>query len=405
MNSLSSRNSLAGEAMGRVSLDDIATIIAQPNPWTQTIGDATQTGRPSTLGAQVTGKYRRKHKHKHQEAMAPNIRDVTMSSFVLRRGARGRHPIAKEKRVHKVIIIGSGCAGLTAAIYTARADLNPVVLDGYEPGGQLALTTLVENFPGFPDGILGPEFIELTRKQAQRFGTEFRSGAVTSVDLSKRPFTVVAGKETYQSEALIVAAGASARMLGIESEKHLLGHGVSTCATCDGYFFRDREIMVVGGGDTAMEEATFLTKFAKRVTLVHRRNEFRATRIMLDRARANEKIKFMTPYVVEEVHNVANKSVESVQLRNVETNALSKIEVEGVFVAIGHDPNTKVFKGQLDMDEAGYLITHDGPKTNVEGVFAAGDVQDHHYRQAITAAGSGCMAAMDAEKFLAEHKL
>jgi thioredoxin reductase (NADPH) len=294
---------------------------------------------------------------------------------------------------------------LTAAIYTARADLNPLVLDGYEPGGQLALTTLVENFPGFPEGILGPEFIEQTRKQAQRFGTEFRSGAVSSVDLSKRPFKIVAGKESFESESLIIAAGASARMLGIESEKHLLGHGVSTCATCDGYFFRNREIMVVGGGDTAMEEATFLTKFAKSVALVHRRNEFRATRIMLDRARANEKIKFMTPYVVEEVHNVENKSVESVQLRNVETNALVKVEVEGVFVAIGHDPNSAVYRGQLDMDEAGYIRTHDGPKTNIAGVFAAGDVQDHHYRQAITAAGSGCMAAMDAEKFLAENKL
>ncbi len=307
--------------------------------------------------------------------------------------------------MHKVIIIGSGCAGLTAAIYAARADLNPLVLDGYEPGGQLALTTLVENFPGFPEGILGPEFVEQTRKQAQRFGTEFRSGAVSSVDLSKRPFTIVAGKETFESESLIIAAGASARMLGIESEKHLLGHGVSTCATCDGYFFRNREIMVVGGGDTAMEEATFLTKFAKSVTLVHRRNEFRATRIMLDRARANEKIKFMTPYIVEEVHNVENKSVESVQLRNVETNALVKVEVEGVFVAIGHDPNSAVYRGQIDMDEAGYIRTHDGPKTNIAGVFAAGDVQDHHYRQAITAAGSGCMAAMDAEKFLAENKL
>jgi thioredoxin reductase (NADPH) len=324
---------------------------------------------------------------------------------VLRREARGNHPIVEENRVRKVIIIGSGCAGLTAAIYTARADLNPLVLDGYEPGGQLALTTLVENFPGFPEGILGPEFIEQTRKQAQRFGTEFRAGAVSSVDLSKRPFQIVAGKESFESESLIIAAGASARMLGIESEKHLLGHGVSTCATCDGYFFRNREIMVVGGGDTAMEEATFLTKFAKRVTLVHRRNEFRATRIMLDRARANEKIKFMTPYVVEEVHNVENKSVESVQLRNAETNALEKVEVEGVFVAIGHDPNSAVYRGQLDMDEAGYIRTHDGPKTNIAGVFAAGDVQDHHYRQAITAAGSGCMAAMDAEKFLAENKL
>jgi thioredoxin reductase (NADPH) len=305
--------------------------------------------------------------------------------------------------VNKVLIIGSGCAGLTAAIYAARADLKPTVLDGYEPGGQLALTTLVENFPGFPDGILGPQFIEQARKQAQRFGTEFRSGAVTSVDLSHRPFTVVAGKETYESEALIIAAGASARMLGIESEKLLLGYGVSTCATCDGYFFRDKEILVVGGGDTAMEEATFLTKFAKRVTIVNRRNQFRATKIMLDRAQANEKIKFMTPYVVEEVHNVRSKAVDSAQLRNVETNALSKIDVEGVFVAIGHDPNTQVFKGQIEMDDAGYIITHAGPKTSVEGVFAAGDVQDHHYRQAITAAGSGCMAAIDAEKFLAER--
>lgn len=306
--------------------------------------------------------------------------------------------------MNKVIIIGSGCAGLTAAIYTARADLNPIVLDGYEPGGQLALTTLVENFPGFTDGILGPEFIERSRKQAERFGTQFRSGAVSAVDLSKRPFKITAGKETYESEALIVAAGASARMLGIESEKLLLGYGVSTCATCDGYFFRDREILVVGGGDTAMEEATFLTKFAKRVTIVHRRNEFRATKIMLDRARSNEKIKFMTPYVVEEVHNVGSKAVDSVTLRNAETGKTEKIEVEGVFVAIGHDPNSKVFKGQIDMDENGYIKTHEGPKTSIEGVFAAGDVQDHRYRQAITAAGSGCMAAMEAEKFLAEHK-
>jgi thioredoxin reductase (NADPH) len=311
----------------------------------------------------------------------------------------------KEKFVHKVIIIGSGCAGLTAAIYAARADLMPVVLDGYEPGGQLALTTLVENFPGFPEGILGPNFIEQARKQAQRFGTEFRAGAVTSVDLSRRPFQIVAGKENYECEALIIAAGASARMLGIESEKHLLGHGVSTCATCDGYFFRNREIVVVGGGDTAMEEATFLTKFAKRVTLVHRRNDFRATKIMLDRARANEKIVFKTPYVVEEVHNVEKSSVESVTLRNAETNEVTIVDAEGVFVAIGHDPNTKIFRGQLEMDEAGYIVTHDGPKTAIEGVFAAGDVQDHHYRQAITAAGSGCMAAIDAEKFLAESRI
>ncbi len=302
--------------------------------------------------------------------------------------------------MHKVIIIGSGCAGLTAAIYTARADLDPIVFDGYEPGGQLALTTMVENFPGFPDGILGPELIENARKQAQRFGAKFRSGAVSSVDLKGRPFKIEVAKETFECQTLIVAAGASARMLGIESERHLLGHGVSTCATCDGYFYRDRDILVVGGGDTAMEEATFLTRFAKQVTIVHRRNEFRATKIMLDRARSNPKIKFMTPYVVESIHNMDKKAVELVTVRNAQTGAVETIQVEGVFVAIGHEPNTKVFRGHLEMDDAGYLITHDGVKTSVPGVFAAGDVQDHHYRQAVTAAGSGCMAAMDAEKYL-----
>lgn len=306
--------------------------------------------------------------------------------------------------MHKVIIIGSGCAGLTAAIYAGRADLHPHVLDGYEPGGQLGLTTMVENFPGFPEGILGPKLIEQTRAQAQRFGAEFRAGAVTMADLSRRPFKIVAGKETYESDALIIAAGASARMLGIESERQLLGYGVSTCATCDGYFFRDREIVVVGGGDTAMEEATFLTKFAKRVTILHRRNEFRASKIMLDRARSNPKIAFMTPYVVEKICDVGKKSVELVNVRNTQTSEVETIETAGVFVAIGHDPNTKIFRGQLAMDDAGYIVTHDGPKTSVEGVFAAGDVQDHRYRQAITAAGSGCMAAIEAEKFLAAHE-
>lgn len=303
----------------------------------------------------------------------------------------------------KIVIIGSGCAGLTAAIYAARADLKPLVIDGYEPGGQLSLTTMVENFPGFPDGILGPELIENSRKQAQRFGAEFRAGAVTEVDLSKRPFRITAGKENYEAEALIVAAGASAKMLGLESERQLLGHGVSTCATCDGFFYRGREIAVVGGGDTAMEEATFLTKFASRVTIIHRRSEFRATKIMLDRARENEKIKFLTPFAVDRVSDVDKNSVETLHLRNLETGATSELQVAGLFIAIGHEPNTKVFKGLLDMDENGYLVTTAGTRTNIPGVFAAGDVRDHVYRQAVTAAGSGCMAAIDAQKFLEGH--
>jgi len=302
--------------------------------------------------------------------------------------------------LNNVLLIGSGCAGLTAAIYTGRANLKPLVIDGHEPGGQLAITTMVENFPGFPDGILGPDLIANMRKQAEHFGAEFKSGSITDVDLSKRPFKITAGNETYETQALIVAAGATARLLGLESEKKLIGYGVSTCATCDGYFFRGKEIAVVGGGDSAMEEANFLSRFASKVYLVHRRNEFRASKIMLDRARANEKIKFVTPVVVEDITDVSKGGVENMVLRNAQTNQTSTLPVSGIFIAIGHVPNTKVFRDKLDMDENGYLITHHGSQTKIPGVFAAGDVQDHHYKQAVTAAGSGCMAAMDAEKFL-----
>jgi thioredoxin reductase (NADPH) len=305
--------------------------------------------------------------------------------------------------MHNVVIIGSGCAGLTAAIYAARANLKPLVIDGHEPGGQLTLTTMVENFPGFPEGILGPELIENMRKQAQRFGAEFKSGAVSEVDVSRRPFKIVAGKETYEAKTLIVAAGASARLLGLPSERQLMGRGVSTCATCDGYFFRGKPIAVVGGGDTAMEEAVFLTRYASRVYLVHRRPEFRASKIMIDRARANDKVEFVTPAVVDEILPHPNGHVEKVRLRNPQTNATTELDLEGVFVAIGHDPNTAVFRGKLDMDSNGYLVSLNGSKTTVPGVFVAGDVQDHRYRQAVTAAGSGCMAALDAERFLEEH--
>jgi thioredoxin reductase (NADPH) len=305
--------------------------------------------------------------------------------------------------MENVVIIGSGCAGLTAAIYAARANLKPVVLEGHEPGGQLSLTTHVENFPGFPDGILGPELIENMKKQAARFGAEFRAGAVTEADLSRRPFRITAGGHVYETKTLIVAAGASARLLGLKGERELIGRGVSTCATCDGYFFRGKPIAVVGGGDSAMEEANFLSRYASKVYLIHRRNEFRASKIMIDRARANEKVEFVTPYVVEEIVSPQGL-VCGLKLGNTEFSDSREIEVDGVFVAIGHDPNSTVFKGKLDMDPNGYLLAKHGSISNVPGVFIAGDVQDHRYRQAVTAAGSGCMAALDAEKFLEEHK-
>jgi thioredoxin reductase (NADPH) len=305
--------------------------------------------------------------------------------------------------MENVVIIGSGCAGLTAAIYAARANLKPLVLEGHEPGGQLSLTTHVENFPGFPDGILGPELIENMKKQAARFGAEFRAGAVTEADLSKQPFRITVAGETLETKTLIVAAGASARLLGLKGEKELIGRGVSTCATCDGYFFRGKPIAVVGGGDSAMEEANFLSRYASRVYLIHRRNEFRASKIMIDRARLNEKVEFVTPYVVEEIVSPQGL-VGGVKLRNPEADVIREIEVDGVFVAIGHDPNSTVFKGKLDMDENGYLVARHGSVSNIPGVFIAGDVQDHRYRQAVTAAASGCMAAIDAEKFLEAHK-
>jgi thioredoxin reductase (NADPH) len=305
--------------------------------------------------------------------------------------------------MYNVTIMGSGCAGLTAAIYAARADLKPLVLDGHEPGGQLSLTTHVENFPGFPDGIMGPELIENMRRQAARFGAEFRAGTVSEVDLRQRPFKLTVGKDVYETRTVIVAAGASARLLGLKGERELIGRGVSTCATCDGYFFRTKPIAVVGGGDSAMEEAGFLSKHASKVYLIHRRDEFRASKIMIDRAKANPKIEFVTPYVVEEIL-APEGLVTGVRLNHMVTGEKKELTLDGVFVAIGHDPNSTVFHGKLDMDENGYLIAKHGSITKVPGVFIAGDVQDHRYRQAVTAAGSGCMAALDAEKFLAEHK-
>jgi thioredoxin reductase (NADPH) len=302
--------------------------------------------------------------------------------------------------MRNVVIIGSGCAGNTAALYTARANLNPLVVSGHEPGGQLSLTTLVENFPGFPEGINGPELVNNIRKQAETFGAEYIHGTVLDTDLSKRPFRLNVDGDWVEGRTVIIASGASARWLGLESEQALIGHGVSSCATCDGFFYRGKKIMVVGGGDSAMEEANFLTRFGSEVALVHRREEFRASKIMLDRARRNPKIRFVLNTVVDEIHNVSAGLVSSVRLRNLKTSQVWNEEVDGFFVAIGHIPNTAVFKGQLDTDPDGYILSKGGARTNIPGVFHAGDVQDRSYRQAVTAAGAGCMAAIEAERYL-----
>jgi thioredoxin reductase (NADPH) len=302
--------------------------------------------------------------------------------------------------MHDVVIIGSGCAGNTAAIYTARANLKPVVIQGHEAGGQLSLTTLVENFPGFPEGINGPELVANMKKQAENFGAEFRHGSLLEADLSQRPFRLNIEEEWLETRTLIVASGASARWIGLASEHKLIGRGVSSCATCDGFFYRGKKIMVIGGGDSAMEEANFLSRFGSEVTLVHRREQFRASKIMLDRARSNPKIKFLTNTVVEDIMDVGQNVVTGVKLRNIVSGEVWEQDVDGFFVAIGHIPNTAVFRGQIETDSDGYILSKGGARTNIPGVFHAGDVQDRTYRQAITASGAGCMAAMEAERFL-----
>ncbi len=301
----------------------------------------------------------------------------------------------------RVVIIGSGPAGLTAALYSARANLKPLLIEGLEAGGQLMLTTMVDNWPGFRDGIMGPDLMAEMRAQAERFGTEIIQGDVTSVSLRERPFGLALGDgRTITTDALIIATGASARWLDIGSDRRLSGHGVSTCATCDGYFFRGKPIAVVGGGDSAMEEAIYLTKFASKVSVIHRRDTLRASKIMQDRAFANPKIEFVWDSEITEVGDVEKGEVTGITLRNLKTGALRNLPLDGVFIAIGHTPNTSLFKDQIDLDANGYILTHDGTKTNIPGVFAAGDVQDHTYRQAVTAAGSGCMAAIDAERYV-----
>jgi thioredoxin reductase (NADPH) len=303
--------------------------------------------------------------------------------------------------VRELIIVGGGPAGYTAALYSARANLSPLVIEGFQWGGQLMITSDVENYPGFADGVMGPQLMGEFRRQAERFGAEFVADDVTRVDFSEKPFRVYVGDEEYRAESVIVATGATARQLGLESERALHGRGVTYCAVCDAAFYADKEVVVVGGGDSAMEEALFLTKFASKVTVLHRRDEFRASPIMLDRARANEKIEFVTPVVVEDVLGVESGKLTGLRLRNVETGDVSELTADGLFVAIGHDPTTALFRDQLDHDDEGYLVTKPGSTaTNIDGVFAAGDVVDHVYRQAVTAAGMGCMAALDAERWL-----
>ena len=305
--------------------------------------------------------------------------------------------------MRNMVIIGSGPAGLTAAVYAARANLQPLLIEGKEPGGQLTLTTLVENFPGFSEGIMGPQLMEEMRKQAQRFGAEIVNSFVHAVKLKQHPFRVYYGDQEVETKTVVVSTGSSAKLIGIETEIQLMGHGVSTCATCDGFFYRGKEIAVVGGGDSAMEEATFLTKFATKVSVIHRREALRASKIMQDRAKSNSKINFVLDTVVEEVVGSRETGVTGLKLRNVKTQRPSELNVDGLFIAIGHNPNTDIFKGQIDLDEKGYVKTHpDSTRTNIPGVFACGDVQDPVFRQAITAAGSGCMAAIEAERWL-EH--